>query len=167
MDEIIKELIEKQIPVFIDVAKVTAIDNDVCDVTSLTTDKDFFKCRLNAIETNTENKLVLKPEVGSTVVIGVFKGTEKAVILKFSKVAELNYAQDTTKFKIDANGFEIEREGLNLQSILKQIAINQNRLNQELQKVVVAIGVTPDVASLKLIKQDNEQRINDLIKVLI
>lgn len=167
MDEIIKELIEKQIPVFIDVAKVTAIENDVCDVTSLTTDKDFFNCRLNAIETNTDNKLILKPEVGSTVVIGVFKGTEKAVILKFSKVAELNYVQDSTKFKIDANGFEIEREGLNLQSILKQIAINQNKLNQELQKVVVAIGVTPDVASLNLIKQDNEQRINDLIKVLI
>lgn len=167
MDEIIKELIEKQIPVFIDVAKVNAIENDVCDVTSLTTEKDFFKCRLNAIETNTDNKLVLKPEVGSTVVIGVFKGTEKAVILKFSKVAELNYVQDSTKFKIDANGFEIEREGLNLQNILKQIAINQNKLNQELQKVVVAIGVTPDVAILNLIKQDNEQRINDLIKVLI
>lgn len=165
MDEVLLQLIVSQIPLTIDVGIVKSVDGDICHVESETTEKDFFKVRINAIENNQDNRLKIIPEVGSSVVIGIFKGTEKAIILSVSKVSRLDFKQQTTEFEIDADGYQIKRDGINLKNVLKQGLINQNKVNQELQKVMVSMGVTPDVPSLQSIKQNNEQVINDLLKV--
>lgn len=153
MEEVIRQLIERQIPVTIDVAKVKAIKGDVVHVESISTDKDFFKCRINATEVNGSNRLKITPKVGSTVIIGIFKGTEKAVVLSVSEAETLALQIDSTICEVDASGYKIERNGQNLKTVI-------NDYIDEVNKIVVVNGTTINVAATELIKQ----RLNQILK---
>lgn len=124
MEEIIRQLIKREIPLVIDVATVKKLKDNVCHVQSLTSEKDFFKCRLNAIETNQGNRFKLTPIEGSTVVIGVFPNNEKAVILAVSEVLKLEYVKDDLEFIIDGteNKVSIKNETTSLKTLMKDLA---------------------------------------------
>lgn len=166
MKELIEALIKQNIPLTLDVGIVKKVHNDVCHVESLTTEKDFFKCRLNAIEKNDNEYLKFTPKENSTVVFGIFKDTEKAVIISTSEVEKLEYKVGASFFKIDKNGFQIIRDNVNLKDVVKAGLENQNKVNEVLQKVVVSIGSSPDVPKLIEIKEDTESVIQNLFKIL-
>lgn len=153
MEELIRQIIERQIPITIDVAKVVKLKGDVCHVESLSNEKDFFNCRINAIEVNGDNHLKVTPKVGSTVVIGIFKDTEKAVILSVSEAETVNYQIGDTVAQVDAEGFKIERQGENLKQVL-------NEYIDEVNKIKVIYGNTINVAATTAIKS----RLNQILK---
>lgn len=163
MEEIIREIINREIPLTIDVAVVKKLKGDVCHVESLTTKKDFFKCRLNAIETNDNDHLKITPTKGSTVVIGIFKGTEKAVVLAVSEADSLSFEKGETVFTIDKNGYNINRSGKNLKAVLNKLIDNQNKLNTKLQDlnkkvqaIIVIKGRGPDVPALTVLNTETQ-----------
>lgn len=153
MEELIRQLIERHIPLTIDVAKVVKLKGDICHVESVTTEKDFFKCRMNAIEVNGSNKLKVTPKLGSTVIIGVFKGTEKAVVLSVSEAEKVEFNIENTSCEIDAAGYKVERSGENLKTVL-------NDYIDEVNKIVVLQGTSINVAATTLIKT----RLNKILK---
>lgn len=166
MYEIFEELIKKQIPLTLDVGVVKKVSEDVCNIQSLTTEKDFFKCRLNAIEKNDKDYLKLTPKINSTVVFGIFKDTEKAIIISVSEVEKIEYKVDETSLLFDADGFRFTKDKINLKEVIKEGLENQNKVNEVLQKVVVAIGASPDVPKLIEIKKSTDSVIDNLLKVL-
>jgi hypothetical protein len=153
MEELIRQLIERHIPITIDVAKVMAIKGDVVHVESVATEKDFFKCRINATEVNGSNKLKITPKVGSTVIIGIFKGTEKAVILSVSEVEHVAFQIENTICEVDASGYKVARNGQNLKTVL-------NDYIDEVNKIVVLNGTTINVVATTAIKT----RLNEILK---
>lgn len=182
MEDLIREIIKREIPLTLDIAKVIALKGDVCHVESLTTEKDFFKCRLNAIETNDNDKLKLTPSKGSTVVIGIFPNTEKAVVLNVSEVDQVEFVKGNTKFTINESGYDINRNGKNLNVVLNKVLdaiVSQNEKTQQLiakvQSIVVIQGVGPDVIGLnqlsgdisQLITTTNNELRQDLSNILI
>lgn len=166
MKDVIVALIKKNIPLTIDVGTVKKVSGDTCHVESLTTEKDFFKCRLNAIEKNENEYLKFSPKINSTVVFGIFKDTEKAIIISTSEVEKIEYKIDQVSLLVDKNGFEFIKDEINLKNVIKQGLENQNEINSVLQKIVVAIGVSPDVPKLQEIKLSTNTVIENLLKIL-
>lgn len=167
MDELIKQLIEKHIPITLDIGIVKEVEEDICHVESQTTEKDYFDCRINAIEKNEGDRFKITPKKGSSVVFGIFKDTEKAIIISVSEVEKIEAVIDSTDFLIDEEGYQIVRDDINLKDVLKQGFVNQNKLNQEVQKILVSIGTSPNVPSLNVIKQNTETDvINKILTIL-
>lgn len=145
MKYLIEALIKQNIPLTLDVGVVKKVSGDTCHVESLTTEKDFFKCRLNAVEKNENEYLRFSPKVNSTVVFGIFKDTEKAIVISTSEVDQLEYKTKKTHFKIDDNGYLINREAESLKTVL-------NDYFDEIEKIVILYGNNinkPKVAAIR------------------
>lgn len=153
MKEIIEALIRENIPLTLDIGVVKKVSGDTCHVESLTTEKDFFKCRLNAIEKNVNEYLKFTPKVNSTVVFGIFKDTEKAIIISTSVIETFEYKVGDLVFKIDENGFVVKKANESLKSVL-------NDFIDEVNKIVVINGNTINVGKVTAIKQ----RLNTILK---
>lgn len=166
MKELIIELIKQNIPITLDVGIVKKVSGDVCQVESLTTEKDFFKCRLNAIEKNENEYVKFTPKINSTVVFGIFKDTEKAIIISTSEVEKIEYKIDKVSLLVDKNGFGFEAQNFNLKDVLNQCLKNQNAINKVIQKIVVANGVGPSVPELAQILISTNAEIEKIDKIL-
>lgn len=143
MRELIEKIVEARLTLVLDVAVVDKISDDNCQVTSLTTKKKHFKCSLNAVYDDLENKLVVYPKVGSTVVIGIVD--DAAFVLSASDVSKVLYKQGQTEMIIDASGYKIERAGENLGRALTDFM-------NEVNKIIVVNGTSINVPAVNAIK---------------
>jgi hypothetical protein len=146
MKALIEQLIKQNIPLTLDVGVVKKVTGDTCHVESLNTEKDFFKCRLNAIEKNDNEYLKFTPKINSTVVFGIFKDTEKAIIIYTSEVDSIDYKIGNTAFTIDETGFIIKKENDSLREILADFF-------DEVNKIVVLYGNNVNKVEVLSIKQ--------------
>lgn len=95
-----------------------------------------------------------KPKVGTICLLGVIQNNSAMTFLiDAQQIEEHLLIQDQTLFKMDLNGFLIRRENSDLKKILQDLIKEVNLLNKELQKVVVSVGVTPNVPALQQIHQ--------------
>lgn len=152
----------------LDTATVLNVTGNKCKVKSLSNGKVFFKCSIGAVLEPSENHLSLYPKQGSTVVIGIFEKENTAVVLGVSQVERLYYQQENTLFEIDAEGVKINRNGKNLKEVLNTYQDEFGKLCDEVSKIVVAIGVTPNVPIIQKIKQrvitQNKNDLNEILK---
>jgi len=149
---IIEKIIDEKMLIQIDRAKVISVNGSSAKVKSLTTDKTFFKCSLNAILDNDDSELKIEPEVGSIVVIGIFN--MQAVILQTSKVKSLSYKYQETFFKLSKDGMELTRNGQSLKEILKTENTQLSALCDAVNAIVVlpGFGTTPNIPLITNIK---------------
>lgn len=164
--ESLKKLLNR-FPLVIDTAKVLSIEGENCHVTTIDDKKEFFDCSINAIIENSTNKLLIIPKVGSLVTIGVYQKNNKAVILSVSEVEKIYFKNNEADFTFDSTGFQFNRDGENLKKVLNDFQDNFGKLCDELAKVVVSIGVTPDVPAIQQIKNEiinsNKQALNKIL----
>ncbi len=152
----------------LDRAKVIEVNGNKVHVRSLTTGKDYFKTSVGAVMETEEQHLSVYPAEKSVVVIGIYEKHNSAVILQVSKVSSIYFKIDNTEFKANQNGFEIQRDGKNLKDVLNDFQKGFGKLCDELSKVVVSVGVTPNVPVITEIKQSIVQtNQSDLNSILI
>ncbi|MDN4028642.1 hypothetical protein [Chryseobacterium gambrini] len=164
--ESLKKLLNR-FPIVLDTAKVIKVENDYCQVVTIDNKKEFFDCSFNAVVENKTDKLVIIPKVGSLVTIGTYQKNNKAVILSVSEVEKIYFRNDKSEFTFDGSGFQFNRDGENLKEVLNGFQDGFGKLCDELAKVVVSIGVTPDVPAIMQIKNDivnaNKQALNKIL----
>ncbi|MBB4807463.1 hypothetical protein HNP38_002769 [Chryseobacterium defluvii] len=164
--ESLKKLLNR-FPVVLDTAKVVSITDDKCHVISLTTGNDFRKCSINSIIENRNNKLLIYPKINSVVTIGIYSTNNKAVIVSVSEVEKIYFRNEKSDFTFDSSGFQFNRDGENLKEVLNGFQDGFGKLCDELAKVVVSIGVTPDVPAIMQIKNNivntNKQALNKIL----
>lgn len=152
----------------LDTATVVSVTGNKCKVKSLSTGREFFKCSIGAVLAPSENHLSLYPKQGSTVVIGIFEKENTAVVLAVSEVERLHYQQEQTFLEIDAEGVTISRNGKNLKEVLNAYQDEFGKLCDEVCKIVVAIGVSPNVPVIQQIKEavvaQNKNDLNGILK---
>lgn len=162
----LKQLLNR-FPVVIDTAKVIKIENDHCKVITIDDKKEFFDCSINAVIENKTDRLLIIPKVGSLVTIGIYQKNNKAVILSVSEVEKIEFRNEKSEFTFDSTGFQFSRDGENLKEVLNVFQDRFGKLCDELAKVVVSIGVTPDVPVIMQIKNDivntNKQALNKIL----
>lgn len=164
--ESLKKLLNR-FPVVLDTAKVIKVENDYCRVVTIDNKKEFFDCSINAVVENKTDKLVIMPKVGSLVTIGIYQKNNKAVVLSVSEVEKIYFRNEKSEFTFDSSGFQFNRDGENLKEVLNGFQDGFGKLCDELAKVVVSIGVTPDVPAIMQIKNDivnaNKQALNKIL----
>lgn len=164
--ESLKKLLNR-FPLVIDTAKVLSIEGENCHVISLKTGTDYRKCSINSIIENKDNRLLIYPKVGSIVTIGIFPTNSNAVILSVSEVEKIYFKNEKADFTFDSTGFQFNRDGENLKKVLNDFQDGFGKLCDELAKVVVSIGVTPDVPAIQQIKNEiinnNKQALNKIL----
>ena len=129
--ESLNKIIDSRIPIVVDRAIVLSVSGIDCKVKSETTGKVYFKCSFNAIIDNDSQQLKIEPEVGSVVIISIFKKT--ASIIQFSKVKSFNFKYKEMVFNVDENGFAIENKGENLGDLISKF----------ITEIKTAVIVTP------------------------
>jgi hypothetical protein len=163
--ESLKKLLNR-FPIEIANAKVVSIEENVCHVIIEESKKDIWSCSINSIIENQDNQLIIYPKIGSVVVIGL-TGDEGATILAVSEVEKIYFKNEKSDFTFDSSGFQFNRDGENLKEVLNQFQEGFGKLCDELAKVVVSIGVTPDVPAIQQIKNEiintNKQALNKIL----
>lgn len=164
--ESLKKLLNRY-PIVIDTGKVLSIDGDKCKVATIDDKKEFFDCSINAVIENKTDKLIIIPKVGSLVTIGIYQKDNKAVILAVSEVEKIYFKNNEADFTFDSTGFQFNRDGENLKEVLNSFQESFGKLCDELSKVVVSIGVTPDVPAIQQIKNEvintNKNALNKIL----
>lgn len=109
-----------------------------------------------------------KPKVGTICLLGIIQNNAAMTFLiDAQQIEEHLLIQDQTLFKMDLNGFLMQRESSNLKDILQNLIKEVNLLNRELQKVVVSVGVTPNVPVLQQIEQRTTDINNQVSELFI
>lgn len=147
--------------------RVIAVEAEHCHVVLEDKGEDVWECTYNSLLENENDKLVLYPKLGSMVTIG-FINRESAVIVSVSDVEKVYFKQGKSEMIFDQGGFEFNRDGENLKKVLNEFQTNFGKLCDELAKVVVSVGVTPDVPAIQAIKQavvqTNKTALNKILK---
>ena len=147
-------------------AKVISIEKNMCHIILEESKKDIWRCSINSVIENKENQLIIFPKIGSIVVVGL-TGDESATILAVSEVEKIFFKNEKTDFTFDSNGFQFNRDGENLKEVLNRFQDGFGKLCDELAKVVVSIGVTPNVPAIEQIKSeivdDNKAALNKIL----
>lgn len=164
--ESLNKLLER-FPVVLAKAKVQKVEGDVCHITLEESGRDIWKVAVNAVLDNTTSKMLIYPKEGSLVTVGIIN-RESAVLLAVSEVDKIYFKKDSSEMVFDKDGFEFNRKGENLKTVLNDFQDGFGKLCDELSKVVVSIGVSPNVPVINQIKQsvvnDNQKALNKILK---
>ncbi|AUS06485.1 hypothetical protein [Pseudotamlana carrageenivorans] len=159
----------KKREVFCFVAQVTEVDktNGVCKVHD--GELEFTDVRLSAVIDGKNKKCFVFPKVGSTVLVEpINEDLKQLYVSKYSEVESVSWLIETTQFLMDENGFKIARENENLKQVLNDWQEQFGKLCDEVAKIYVSIGVTPNVIEIMKIKNEVstsiKQRLNTILK---
>jgi hypothetical protein len=97
------------------------------------------------------NKCILVPEVDSVVLVGRIGNSEEWVVVAVESIAKVLYVIGTATFEITEDGFLIQKGTDTLKAVLNDLVDKVKALNEEVQKIVVVVGVTADVPALQAI----------------
>ena len=139
-------------------ATVTAVDKTQHVVSVKDTDDFVFDdVRLSSVVDDT-NKVVQYPAVGSTVLVSRIGDDDNTFfVMAFGEVESIAGQIGDAQFHIDALGYRVDRADENLKQVLTDFQDEVGKLCDELNKVVVSVGVTPNVAAITAIKQEITQ----------
>jgi hypothetical protein len=156
-----KELMQKsaknQVPIQTEWCEVKEVDwNDkTMTATSLLNGLEYFDVLLGL------GSIFRKPKVGTKVLVGMIANKEACFLIDCEAFEEMTIVSEKSLFTIKEEGFIVKQKDESLRVVLNDLIEKINdqnkemqKLNQELQKVVVSIGVTPNVPALQLIVQN-------------
>ncbi|MBK5213359.1 MAG: hypothetical protein JJE55_06840 [Flavobacteriaceae bacterium] len=109
-----------------------------------------------------------KPEVGKLVMLGVpgLQGSD-TFLIECEAFEEAIFVSGESTFVIKEEGFIVKQGAENLRTILDDYDKQFGKLCDEVNKIVVSIGVTPNVAAITLIKTEVTQTINSRMKTVL
>lgn len=142
MLEDLKKLVTGLIPIVLDTAKVNKVNGETCEVQSLTNNAKYFKCSLNAIRENGENKVLLTPKIGSTVIIGILAEQHKshAVIVQVCDLEKVFLKIGETTLEIGTEGYKLNGE--NFGGIVKapELQVQLDKMTARIDGIIEAIN---------------------------
>lgn len=147
-------------------ATIKSVQGDHCTIT-LKSGLDLSDVKLKAT-IDGDNYLLIIPKVGSKVVVLSLSGElDNLSVIKVDEVERIELIIGDTNFKIDNQGYEINQGSENLKEVLNDYIVEFGKLCDELKKVVVSIGVTPNVGMITQIKQETTQNIKQRLNTIL
>jgi hypothetical protein len=107
---------------------------------------ELYDVRLQATTGTINDMAAIKPKVGSVVLVGILENvTTEAFVISFSEIDEATFKIGTAELVIKNNKIKIKAGGFNLNTELSNII-------DEVNKIIVLYGTSPNVAQLTAIK---------------
>lgn len=173
----LKEMAKEGEELYLKLCKVVSIDESkrIMECEPLDGTANILDVRLTASATEEqtdEDKICLFPRVNSIVAIGFLDSNEAVLVLASEidkveiKIGDSVLTIDKNKYHLNANKIEFKSvEDTMLRASIFDMANNDgisvksiiNRFIDEVKKIVVVTGVSPNVGALEAIKQDNNK----------
>lgn len=129
--------------------------------TGLVDDLDFFDVNLGV------GSVYKKPKVKTKCLIGIINNNiADAFLIECDEVEEIVFKSGQSEFIIKEEGFIVKQGGESLKEVFNDLFEQKNKLNKEVQKIVVSIGVSPNVLVLTEIANETDQikeRLNNIL----
>jgi hypothetical protein len=109
----------------------------------------------------------VKPKVGTLALVGAIHNGEACFMISCEEIEEIVFTSSESEFTIKENGFIVKQGDESLKTVLNDLIIQKNKLNDEVAKIVVSIGITPNVPVLTEIKEATNQIKDRLNNILI
>jgi len=145
---------------------VTSVDKAAC-----TCDVEYDGLELGEVRLKATNEdkqgFKIFPQVGSAVLIQKLGKTEEYFVAMYSEIDEVETSVEDTVVKVNADGFHFGKGNVSLRDVLDDLFGQVKAINSELQKVVVTIGVTPNVVALQGINtqlENNRTKAKEILK---
>lgn len=158
----------KQRDVFCFIAKVLEVDkeNGVCKIDD--GELEYTDVRLSAIIDGNDQKCFVFPKIGSTILVEpINEDLKQLYVAKYSEVESISGIIEETKYIIDKKGFNISRNNENLQTVLNDWMDEFGNLCDEVNKVVVSVGVTPNVGMITKIRTKVTTKIKQRLNTIL
>lgn len=143
------------------IAKSVDWEKKTMTATGLVDDLDFFDVNLGV------GHLYRKPKLGTRCLIGIVNNNSAdAFMIDCDEVVEMIIKSGQSVQTIKESGFIIKKGDESLKEVLNDLINEINKLNDEVAKVVVSIGVTPNVPVLEQIKEETisvKARLNTIL----
>ncbi|WP_299682965.1 hypothetical protein [uncultured Tenacibaculum sp.] len=150
------------------IATVTKVDKEKKTIEIIDTDGfDFDDVRLTSVIDDT-NKVVQFPKEETSVLVSRIGDDDNTLFVSaISEVESIEGTIEDTHFHIDKDGYIFEKGDVRLKDIINEIQNQIGSLCDEVNKIVVSIGVTPNVAAITQIKTAVTDTLNtELDKIL-
>jgi len=109
-----------------------------------------------------------KPKQRTKCVIAKIENSDATILIDAEEFEEGIFTSGDSQFTIKEDGFIIKQGGDSLKDVWNDFFAEFKNLSGELKKVVVSIGVTPNVAAIVAIEQTVETQIkHSLNKILV
>lgn|GEM_PF-916453 len=109
-----------------------------------------------------------KPKLKTKCLIGIINNNiADAFLIECDEVEEIIFTSGESVLTIKEDGFIVKQSNESLKVILNDLVAEINKLNDEVAKIVVSIGVSPNVPILVQIKNATTQINDRLNNVLI
>jgi hypothetical protein len=126
--------------------KVLDIDGYKSCTVEIAEGLELYDVRLQATTGTINDMAAIKPKVGSVVLVGILENvTTEAFVISFSEVEEVTFKIGTAELVIKNNKIKLEAAGFNLKTELSNFI-------DEVNKIIVLYGTSPNVAQLTAIK---------------
>lgn len=122
-------------------------ENESIAVRDSMTDVLYHDVALRSVVNQDKQKVVLVPDIGSLVTVGLVN--ERVVLIQCSKVKVVKGQIGSTKFEISADGIQIERNGVDLKEVLCGLLDGLTTSFMAIQGVIGVPVNTPDYEILK------------------
>lgn len=150
------------------VATVVEVQKGVGTCTVNDGELEYTDVQLSAVVDSNKQKLLVFPKVGSKVLVSpISEDLHRLYVEVASEVESIRGKIGTSEFMVSTDGYNINRKGENLQTVLDDFIGEFGKLCDELAKVVVSIGVTPNVPNIQQIKNTAtatiKKRLNNIL----
>ncbi len=151
------------------VATITEVKRESATCTVSDGDIEYSDVQLSAIVDNDNQKLIVYPALKSTVLVSpISEDIHRLYVDKYSQVESVELNIENTEFVINKDGYSLNREGENLNAVIEDFFTEFGKLCDEINKVVVSVGTTVNVAAVEEIKNNVKtsikQRLNKVLK---
>ncbi len=161
-----ESLKERGVETFI--ATVTEVQKDKGTCTVVDGELEYTDVQLSAVVNTEEQKLFVFPKEQSSVLVSpISEDIHRLYVELVSEVESINGKIGSTEFNIDKNGYNLNRESENLKKVLNDFMAQFGKLCDELSKVVVTSGVTPNVPVIMGIKTTVETSIKKRLNTIL
>ena len=117
---------------------------------------------------NGKKSFIQIPKVGTFVLAIRIEDDDDWMVIACDEFTKVKIQIGELKFELETEGVRITNKGENLKTVLNEFQDKFGELCEEVSKIVVSIGVTPNVPVIMQIKQEVEvTNKNKLNKILI
>jgi hypothetical protein len=123
---------------------------------------------LNAIDDDLQSYVTVYPKLGSNVLVGIVENlTTEAVVLKCSEVEKVTVKIGNQTLFLNQDGWKFNSSSDNLYTVMSDFISQFQKLADEVNKIKVAIGTSPDTAAIVKIRNEAgkiNKRMNTILK---
>ncbi len=150
------------------IVQVTEVQKDKGTCTVTDGKLEYTDVQLSAVVNSDKQKLFIFPKKDSKVLVSpISEDLHHLYVEVVSEVESITGTIGETEFTINEKGYNISREGENLQKVLSDFMTEFGKLCDELNNVVVSIGVTPNVPVITVIKKTVETTIKKRLNTIL